>query len=70
MRRELVWIDEQLFRGFACSKCAWRFQPSGSPTGKSFDEMMRNFESQRDEELSSHVCADFPKSHSQEKQKR
>jgi hypothetical protein len=37
------------------------FNASGSPTGNSFDEMMRNFESQRDEEFSSHVCADHPK---------
>jgi hypothetical protein len=27
-------------------------------TGASFDEMMRNFELQRDKEFASHICAD------------
>jgi hypothetical protein len=35
-----------------------RFKPSGAPEGKSFDEMMRNFELRRDKEFISHVCAD------------
>ena len=60
MPRRLVWIDEKQFRGFGCSECAWVFNTSGSPTGNSFDQMMRNFEAQRDTELSSHVCADHP----------
>jgi hypothetical protein len=57
----LVWIEQQHFRGFGCSECGWRFEPSGAPTGTSFDEMMRNFELQRDREFSSHVCADHPR---------
>jgi hypothetical protein len=61
MLRRLVWIEEKRFRGFGCSECAWVFNASGSPTGNSFDEMMRNFESQRDAEFSSHVCADHPR---------
>jgi hypothetical protein len=44
--RRLVWIEEKRFRGFGCSECAWVFNASGSPTGNSFDEMMRNFELQ------------------------
>jgi len=60
--RKLVWIDEIRYRGFGCSECAWVFRPSGSPTGNSFDEMMTNFELQRDKEFSSHVCADHPRS--------
>ena len=48
------------FRGYGCSACAWVFKPSGAPTGNSFDEMMRNFELQRDKEFTSHVCADHP----------
>jgi hypothetical protein len=51
-------MDEKRFRGFACSECAWVFNPSGPLTGNSFDEMMRNFELQRDRDFSSHVCAD------------
>jgi len=60
MPSRLVWIDEKRFRGFGCSECAWVFNPSGSPAGNSFNEMMRNFELQRDREFSSHVCADHP----------
>ena len=60
MPSRLVWIDEKRFRGFGCSECAWVFSPSGSPAGNSFNEMMRNFELQRDREFSSHVCADHP----------
>jgi len=61
MRRELVWIEQQDFRGFGCSECGWRFQPSGPPTGASFDEMMRNYELQRDKAFTSHICADHPR---------
>jgi len=60
MTRKLVWIDQQHFRGFGCSECAWVFNPSGAPAGKSFDEMMRNFELQRDREFTLHVCTDHP----------
>jgi hypothetical protein len=59
--RSLVWIDGKRFRGFGCSECDWVFRPSGSLTGNSFDEMMRNFELQRDREFSSHACADHPR---------
>jgi hypothetical protein len=61
MRRKLVWIEEDRFRGFACSECSWRFESSTAPTGKSFDEMMQNFELQRDKAFASHVCADHPR---------
>src|SRR5450755_1298051 len=61
MSRKLVWIDQERFRGFGCSECGWRFKPSGAPTGKFFDEMMRNFELERDKEFTSHVCAHHSK---------
>jgi hypothetical protein len=61
MSRELVWIDQERFRGFGCSACGWRFKPDSAPTGTSFEEMMRNFELQRDKEFRSHVCADHSK---------
>ncbi len=61
MSRTLVWIEQQRFRGFGCSDCGWRFKPTGSPTGTSFDEMMRNFELQRDKEFTLHVCSESPK---------
>ena len=61
MSRKLVWHEQQSFRGFGCSECGWRFEPSGAPIGASFDEMMRNFELQRDKEFTSHVCTDYPR---------
>ena len=61
MPRSLVWIDETRCRAFGCSECAWVFNPSGSATGNSLSEAMRNFELQRDREFSSHVCADHPR---------
>jgi hypothetical protein len=60
MRRKLIWIEQPRFRGFGCSECGWRFKSSGELTGTSFDEMMRNFELQRDKGFSLHVCADHP----------
>ena len=58
MIRKLIWVEQQRFRGFGCSECGWRFESSETPSGKSFEEMMRNFESQRDKAFRSHVCAD------------
>ena len=62
MRRELVWVEQQRFQGFGCSECGWRFKPAGRPPGMSLDEVMNNFELQRDQEFASHVCADHTKS--------
>jgi hypothetical protein len=56
MRRELVWIEEQRFRGWGCSECAWAFNPSGTPTGKSLEEMKQNYEQQRAKDFAAHVC--------------
>jgi hypothetical protein len=50
MSRKLVWIEQQRFRGFGCSECAWVFNPSSAP----------NFELQRDKEFALHDCADHP----------
>lgn len=58
MDRKLIWIEQRRFRGWACSECAWVFDPP-EPTSKSFDEVMRNFMSQRDEEFAWHVCTDY-----------
>lgn len=56
MDRKLIWIERRRFRGWGCSECDWVFNPP-VPTGRSFDEVMRNFMSQRDEEFAWHVCA-------------
>ena len=58
MSRKLVWIEQQRFRGFGCSECEWQSKSSGPTPGKSFDELMRNFELQRDKEFALHVCAE------------
>jgi hypothetical protein len=70
MSRALIWLEEPRFRGFGCSECAWVFSASGTPAGKSFDEMLQNFELQRDREFSLHVCADHPRTKSTRKPKR
>jgi len=51
---------------WACSECAWTFNPSGPPLGASLDEMKQNFERQRDKEFASHVCAQHPRTKGQE----
>jgi hypothetical protein len=61
MNRRLVWIEQERFRGFGCSDCAWVFKSSGAPAGKSFGEMTRNFELQRDREFTLHVCTNHPR---------
>ena len=58
MSRTLICIEQPRFGGFGCSECAWIFNSAGSPAGKSFDEMMHSFESQRDKEFALHVYAD------------
>jgi hypothetical protein len=70
MSREMVWIQQQHFRGFGCSECGWRFNAAGAPSGASLDEMMRNFESLRDTEFESHLCRDHPKGQQREEKKR
>jgi hypothetical protein len=42
MRREMVWIEKDDFRGWGCSECEWKFKPSGVPTGKTIDEMKQD----------------------------
>jgi hypothetical protein len=56
MRREIIWVEKEDFRGWACSECAWKFNPSGVPTGNSIAEMKQNYERQRDGEFASHLC--------------
>jgi len=60
-RRKLVWVERQNFLGWACSECAWVFNPGGPPVGESIDEMISNYEQRRDMEFTSHVCVEHPK---------
>ena len=58
MRRKLVWIDEEPYGLWGCSECKWVFNPSGSPIGNSLDEMIQNYQQQRDKDFAAHLCAD------------
>jgi hypothetical protein len=59
--RTLVWVEGQNVAGWGCSECAWLFSlPACLPTGKSLDEVKRNFEMQLSEEFASHACAKRP----------
>ena len=54
--RTLTWIEQLRFQGCGCSECAWVFNPSRPPAGNSLQEMMENYERQRDKEFAAHVC--------------
>jgi rubredoxin len=56
VRRDLVWVKTGDFQGWACSECAWVFNPSAPPNGNTLEEMKQNYEQQRDQEFVSHVC--------------
>jgi hypothetical protein len=60
---EMVWVERERFMGWACSQCAWEFNPSGVPAGNTLAEMKEEYERQRDKEFASHVCAKYPIQH-------
>ena len=66
--RKMTWVKSAHSELWACSQCAWAFKPSGPPRGTTLDEMMQNFERQRDQEFASHVCAEHPPTKGQERQ--
>src|SRR6266849_8744813 len=66
--RKMTWVKSALSESWACSQCAWVFKPSGPPRGTTLDEMMQNFERQRDREFASHLCAEHPRTKGQERQ--
>ena len=47
--------------GWACSECAWRFNPSAILAVNTLGEIRQNYGRQRDKEFESHVCAEHPK---------
>ncbi|HXR33889.1 MAG TPA: hypothetical protein VN830_09285 [Verrucomicrobiae bacterium] len=61
MRRKMVWVKKQDFQGWACSECAWAFNPIGPLVAGSIEEMKTHYEQQRDEEFKSHLCAEHPR---------
>jgi hypothetical protein len=62
--RKMIWIKNARTEAWGCSQCAWTYRPTGPPIGSGMDEMKQNFESQRDKEFATHVCAEHrvPKS--------
>ena len=62
--RQMVWIKTPRMEAWALFGCAWAFSPSGPPLGNSLDEMMLNYELQRDKEYASHVCAEHSRAKS------
>jgi hypothetical protein len=66
MRRKLVWIERRNFQGYGCSECSWVFKSSGTPAGKSLDEMKKDYEQQRDKDFAAHVCAEHSRGKDQE----
>lgn len=65
-RRQMVWTKTARMEAWTCVACAWAFQPFGPPVGKSLEEMMLNYELQRDAEYAAHVCAMCPRTASQQ----
>ena len=57
---EMVWVQRARFTGWACSQCAWEFNPSEIPTGNTLAEIKELYERERDKEFASHVCAKYP----------
>lgn len=62
--RQMVWVKTRQMEAWTCSACAWAFNPSGPPLGNSLEEMMLNYELQRDEEYADHRCAENPRTES------
>jgi hypothetical protein len=61
MRRELVWVKPSGFQGWACSQCAWLFNPLDALDGNTIEEMKQNYERQRDQTFASHSCQEHPR---------
>jgi hypothetical protein len=59
--RQMIWIKTPRMEAWACSECAWTFNPLGPPRGSGLDEMKQNYERQRDKEYASHACSEHPR---------
>jgi hypothetical protein len=61
MSRKLVRREVRRVSVWGCSACAWVFNPSGSPVGRTIEEMIQNYEQQRDKDFAAHICAEHPR---------
>jgi hypothetical protein len=59
--RQMVRIKTARAQGWGCSQCDWTFNPLGPPLGNSLDEMMQNYEREREMEYLLHSCAQYPR---------
>ena len=57
---EMVWVQRKRVVGWACSECAWEFNPSEIPAGNTLAEIKLKYERERDRKFESHVCAEYP----------
>ena len=55
-----MWVETAQTEAWTCAACAWAFLPSGPPQGDTLEEMIQNYERQRDIEFISHACAQHP----------
>jgi len=56
--RQMVWIKTACVQGWGCSQCNWTFNPLGPPIGDCLDDMMQNYERERDSECLLHSCVE------------
>jgi hypothetical protein len=61
MYRKLVWAERPGFQGWACTECAWVFNPIGPLVGETIDDMKSHYEKERDDAFRSHLCAQHPR---------
>jgi rubredoxin len=59
--RKLIFVKTARSESWSCSECGWAFNPSGPPRGHSLEDMMQDFERQREKEFAAHVCMQHPK---------
>jgi len=59
--RKLIFVKTARTESWSCSECGWAFSPSGPPHGDSLEDMMQDFERQREKEFAAHVCVQHPK---------
>jgi hypothetical protein len=57
--RKLKFVERGSFAGWVCSDCGWEFRPSDDLSGaaSTFDALVNEFRSLRDEAFAKHVCA-------------
>jgi hypothetical protein len=55
--RRLVWVERGGFAGWGCTVCAWVFDSSVWPAGKSLNETIENSQKRLAIDFESHDCS-------------